>query len=239
MVTLTDTSDDEVDVHINDWMVEHHWAEFGKMVSIKNNFAFHHYQQCLRRKDYDSQNESIKSSDSLQSSGSYLKKKATLEKYKELFSNLSDCSSSLDEIVFISTTKNEENKNFPLENPFNRYKKLASKFLLNLHENQSSCSKDSKEKQNNCTVQDLHSSIELKSSNEEKNDFCKNNEQVSHTNDKIYDNDDFRGDNGGHGRMNPIDWSKAINDKNKASLSSSHSIINRLKKLSINTYKCM
>ncbi|XP_016837158.1 uncharacterized protein LOC100121779 isoform X3 [Nasonia vitripennis] len=32
MITLTDTSDDENDLHINDWMVENNFAEWGKMI---------------------------------------------------------------------------------------------------------------------------------------------------------------------------------------------------------------
>lgn len=38
IISLTDTNDDDTDVHINDWMVENRLAEFGKVVRIRSNF---------------------------------------------------------------------------------------------------------------------------------------------------------------------------------------------------------
>jgi hypothetical protein len=45
MITLTDTSDDTIDLHINDWMVENELAEWGKMVCIKYNTNFQRYRK--------------------------------------------------------------------------------------------------------------------------------------------------------------------------------------------------
>ena len=50
MITLTDTSDDDMDVHINDWLVENDLAERDLVVStISDNFVFKHYLQVLEK----------------------------------------------------------------------------------------------------------------------------------------------------------------------------------------------
>ncbi|XP_072765974.1 uncharacterized protein [Anoplolepis gracilipes] len=45
MVILSDTSD-EVDVHINEWLIKEKLARYGKMVRMYENFSYLHYSTC-------------------------------------------------------------------------------------------------------------------------------------------------------------------------------------------------
>ena len=51
VINLIDTSDDDVDVRINDWLVENNFAKIGIMDNvIINNFTHKHYSRLLKKK---------------------------------------------------------------------------------------------------------------------------------------------------------------------------------------------
>lgn len=51
MLSLVDTSEDDYDFHINDWLLDMKYADRGKMVRSKpQNFPFKHYIDLMRKK---------------------------------------------------------------------------------------------------------------------------------------------------------------------------------------------
>ncbi|OXU25066.1 hypothetical protein TSAR_000904 [Trichomalopsis sarcophagae] len=256
MITLTDTSDDENDLHINDWMVENNFAEWGKMVCMKKNFAFEHYQRCqqINGLTLSTHGESIKNelveNNSLISKNyiTHDSKISALQKCKSFYSCSSDCSSSLDETVYVYTGKVEDSKQARSEKLFNRCKDLMVKRIIDTSNIDGSDSNKKNNKNESCqqdcstTYDDLRNSTQFNLTKEEREKSTVNNDGLTvhnkNSGNALDEIDSFHSINGGHGRMINIDWSIAL--RNDALLRSKL-LFNRIKMLQIsnNAYKEM
>ncbi|XP_008212486.1 uncharacterized protein LOC100121779 isoform X2 [Nasonia vitripennis] len=193
MITLTDTSDDENDLHINDWMVENNFAEWGKMVCMKKNFAFEHYQRCqqINGLTLSTHGESIKNelveNNSLISKNSVThdSKISALQKCKSFYSCSSDCSSSLDETVYVYASKVEDSKQARSEKLFNRCKDLMVKRIIdtsNIDGSDSNKKNNINERcQQDCstTYDDLRNSTQFNLTKEERENSTVNNDGLT------------------------------------------------------------
>lgn len=145
-ISLTDTRDDNKDVHISDWMVENGFAEFGKMVRIRSNFLYEHNKKLLQSKS-PVMSESTKSVNNdvyaqQNTCVNNVSKLAALKEYKSHYTSTSDCSSSLNKVFDVNDTIVDKTENIYGQKLFNRYKKLFIKKADSVKENKN----DSNEK---------------------------------------------------------------------------------------------
>lgn len=227
MISLTDTSDDSIDLHLDEWMIENELAVRGKMVCIINNFAFVHYTTCLAKKGCSLlSNKSYKKNSEIPDGNNiemvdtiintqfdYHAKMAAIEQYKKRYCTSSESSTS-EEIVIVHEQVTNDKVCLYNESLFQRYKQLDRETSNYPKFNETT---NSKKKENQITNHDEKLEkmksrlISLKMSNNGKNNVIQKN-GISNCDFEIYDINSFYGINGGHGRMGPIDWS-VVNKK--------------------------